>query len=234
MEVQNQREMRVLEAVYPRPSAIPPNPTCSVDLECYEHSDHQIPLIPITPIEDEDADADASEAPSDVMGPSIVPLSSQAQLLASGFPSFQNGIPSIENGKPAAGVLPGVEPDAVAAVNTSSEQGSLIDPDLLLKILSNPKLIEKLVTDHGAVANAQNAPKPPLSDPLSSHVTLPNPAYIQMNRTESSAQASFNCNFKWIVLHAAKRGANGGSFLCTDSSTRSSIHTCWSDTSKGH
>ncbi|KAJ6336276.1 hypothetical protein OIU76_006654 [Salix suchowensis] len=190
MEVQNQREMRVLEAVYPRPSAIPPNPTCSVDLECYEHSDHQIPLIPITPIEDEDADADASEAPSDVMGPSIVPLSSQAQLLASGFPSFQNGIPSIENGKPAAGVLPGVEPDAVAAVNTSSEQGSLIDPDLLLKILSNPKLIEKLVTDHGAVANAQNAPKPPLSDPLSSHVTLPNPAYIQMNRTESSAQAS--------------------------------------------
>ncbi|XP_024451707.2 zinc finger CCCH domain-containing protein 6 isoform X1 [Populus trichocarpa] len=186
MEVQNQREMRVLEAVYPRPSAIPPNSTFSVDLESSQHGDHQIPLIPITPIEDEDA----TEAPSDVMGPSMVPMNSQAQLLASGFPSFQNGIPSFPNGKPTAGVLPGVEPDAMAAVNKSSEQGSLIDPDLLLKILSNPKLIEKLVTDHGAVANAQNIPNTPLSDPLTSHVTLPNPAHIQMNRTESSAQAS--------------------------------------------
>ncbi|KAJ6399572.1 hypothetical protein OIU77_020181 [Salix suchowensis] len=192
MEFQNHREMRVLEAVYPRPSAIPPNPAFSVDLESSQHTDHQIPLIPITPIEDEDA----AEEPSGVMGPSMGPMNSQAQLLASGVPSSQSSIPSIPNGKSTAGVLPGVEPGAVAAASAafaavkSNEQGSLIDHDLLIKILSNPILIEKLVTDYGAVASAQNIPKIPLSDPQPPHLTVPNPAHIQMNRAESSTQAS--------------------------------------------
>ncbi|KAJ6412044.1 hypothetical protein OIU84_005172 [Salix udensis] len=192
MEFQNHREMRVLEAVYPRPSAIPPNPAFPVDLESSQHTDHQIPLIPITPIEDEDA----AEEPSGVMGPSMGPMNSQAQLLASGVPSSQSSIPSIPNGKSTAGVLPGVEPGAVAAASAafaavkSNEQGSLIDHDLLIKILSNPILIEKLVTDYGAVANAQNIPKIPLSDPQPPHLTVPNPAHIQMNRAESSTQAS--------------------------------------------
>ncbi|CAK7346245.1 unnamed protein product [Dovyalis caffra] len=192
MEVQNQREMRVLEAVYPRPSAIPPNPAFTVDSESSQCNDHQIPLIPITPIEDEDA----ADAPSDLMGPSMVPMSPQAQLLASCVPSSQSSIPSIPTEKPKID-LPGVEPEvaaaasaAFAAVNKSNEQGSLIDHDLLIKILSNPKLIEKLVTDYGAVANAQNIPKPPLSDPQPPHATLPNPAHVQMTRTESSTQAS--------------------------------------------
>ncbi|KAL9358096.1 hypothetical protein Peur_051349 [Populus x canadensis] len=192
MEFQNQREIRVLEAVYPRPSAIPPNPAFSVDLESSQHNDHQIPLIPITPIEDEDA----AEEPSDVMGPSMGPMSSQAQLLASGVPSSQSSIPSIPYEKPTAGLLTGVEPGAVAAASAafaavkSNEQGSLIDHDLLIKILSNPKLVEKLVTDYGAVANAQNIPKPPLSDPQPPHLTLPNPAHIQIKRAESITQAS--------------------------------------------
>eukprot|EP00257_Ricinus_communis_P017683 XP_015576185.1 zinc finger CCCH domain-containing protein 6 [Ricinus communis] len=204
VEVQNQREMRVLEAVYPRPSAIPPNPAFPAEVEDFRQGDHQVPQIPITPIEDEDA----TDATSDFRGPQIVPVSSQSHLLA---PLPQRSIPSISNTrineKPVAGVLPvpGVEPDVVAAasaafaaVNKSNEQGSLIDHDLLIKILNNPKLIEKLVQDYGAASNGQNVPKPapsfvPLSDPPPPPppVSLSDPSYMHMNRTEMNTTSSF-------------------------------------------
>ncbi|KAJ9186480.1 hypothetical protein P3X46_002049 [Hevea brasiliensis] len=202
VEVQNQREMRVLEAVYPRPSAIPPNPTFSADVEDSRNSDHQVPLIPITPIEDEDA----TDPPSDLMGPFNVPVSSQSQLLASGIPPPQCSITAISNTsvneKPASGALLGIEPDvaaaasaAFAAINKSSDQGSLIDHDLLIKILNNPKLIEKLIQDYGAVSNVQNIPKPttsfvPPSD-IPPPATLSELSFLHMNRAETNTPSSF-------------------------------------------
>ncbi|KAF2310084.1 hypothetical protein GH714_006483 [Hevea brasiliensis] len=205
VEVQNQREMRVLEAVYPRTSAIPSNPTFSADLADSRNSDLEVPLIPITPIEDEDA----TDAPSDLMGPFNVPMSSQSQLLASGIPPPQCSIPSISstpvNEKPASGALLGVEPDVVAAasaafaaINKSNEQGSLIDHDLLIKILNNPKLIEKLILDYGAASNVQSIPKSSASFVPSSDVPPPPPpptlsesSYLHMNRTETNTPSSF-------------------------------------------
>uniref|UniRef100_A0A2C9U0H5 C3H1-type domain-containing protein n=3 Tax=Manihot esculenta TaxID=3983 RepID=A0A2C9U0H5_MANES len=205
VEVQNQREMRVLEAVYPRTSAIPQNSTFSADLGDYRHSD-QVPLIPITPFEDEDA----TDAPSDLMGSFNVPMSSQSQLLASGIPPPQCSISSISNTpvneKPASGAIPGVEPDVIAAasaafaaINKSNEQGGLVDNDLLIKILNNPKLIEKLIQDYAGESNGQNIPKPNASFVPSSDVpppppTLSEPSYLHMNRTDTSTTSSHVAN----------------------------------------
>jgi len=73
----------------------------------------------------------------------------------------------ITSGNMAAGIFPGLEPDvaaaayaALSAVVSSNDQGNLIDPDLLVKILSDPKLIEKLVADHRAATCPQITPMP--------------------------------------------------------------------------
>ncbi|XP_010271421.1 PREDICTED: zinc finger CCCH domain-containing protein 6 isoform X2 [Nelumbo nucifera] len=166
-EVQNQREMRVLEAVYPRPSSIPPSPSVSADIENYSQDDNEVLLIPIIPIEDEDA-ADQS---SNSVVPTTTPISVQQPV----FPQ---------------------EPDVVAAASAaftsimrSNEQGSLIDHELLVKILSNPKLIEKLVTDHGKPLNPQMAVKP-RSPPVTPSVPQASPHSVHISRIESEVPFS--------------------------------------------
>ncbi|KAB2093545.1 hypothetical protein ES319_A02G100500v1 [Gossypium barbadense] len=185
VEIQNQREVRVLEAVYPRPSAIPTNSSVSADVENCDYDDQQTPQIPITPIEDEDA---ATETP----------ISSQPQWLAPGIlPPLRGSMPSVSSGsadeKPASGMILNVEPDvaaaAFAAVNQNNEPGNMIDPEFLVKILSNPRLIEKLVTDYGVASGAQNLPES--TSPLATSpnppppVNLSNPFPAHINRTEN-------------------------------------------------
>lgn len=170
-EVQNQREMRVLEAVYPRPSAIPPNPTVSVDAADLGHDDGQTLLIPITPVEDEDM---AVDSPSVSTTPFSLPVSQQPLILAPGIPSAsQCSLPIITNPpnqKPATGMAVVAEPDVVAAASAafnaimkSNENGNLIDQDLLIKLLNNPKMIEKLVTDYGTATNSTKPRSPPMA-----------------------------------------------------------------------
>ena len=67
---------------------------------------------------------------------------------------------------PTAGPAPNAEPDVLAAASAaftaimrSSEEGSLIDRDLLIKILSNPVMVEKLASEYGVPK--QNLPMPP-------------------------------------------------------------------------
>ncbi|XP_062102547.1 zinc finger CCCH domain-containing protein 45-like [Humulus lupulus] len=112
---QKWRETRVLEAVYPRLSSIPSSSSvCSeVENECYD--DGQTPLIPLTPIEEEE-----EESPS-LVTPLNPTTSSHEQPSLSQVPSDQ---PS--STKPST--------DAYA---------SLIDTNLLFKILSDPQMIEK-------------------------------------------------------------------------------------------
>ncbi|CAN1314832.1 Zinc finger CCCH domain-containing protein 6 [Linum perenne] len=180
VEPQNQREMRVLEAVYPRPSAIPTNPTFSGEAKDSQYNDHQVPVIPITPIEDEDS--------SDVPNNSVGSMSAQPQLSVPGLPHQFGSI--LE--KMAGGLPHDVEPDVLAAavsiINGSTEQGSLIDHDLLIKILSNPKLIEKLVKDPAK----QDAPFVASADPSAPKISSSSldPSHIYNSRTESSAQTS--------------------------------------------
>ncbi|XAR61680.1 hypothetical protein NMG60_11016168 [Bertholletia excelsa] len=107
VEIQNQREIRMLEAVYPRTSAIPPNPSVPVGTEDSTSYDENTPFVPITSVEDEDAGTDTSIDPTE----SIIP--------------------------------------------NPNSKGILIDQDLLMKILCNSEVIEKLVADHKVADSPQ-------------------------------------------------------------------------------
>ncbi|KAL2499404.1 Zinc finger CCCH domain-containing protein 6 [Abeliophyllum distichum] len=164
VEAQNQREMRVLEAIYPRPSSIPPNPSVSVGIEDSLQNDQNTLLIPITPIEDEDA---ALDAPLSYIESNTAPMTSQPQLLAHATSSSQvsGGTNPNDYKIPESGGDPCVEPDIVAAahaaltaVMSKNDQGNLIDHNLLIKILSDPKMIEQLVTNRGTASSMQNVP----------------------------------------------------------------------------
>ncbi|KAK6256846.1 hypothetical protein QUC31_000305 [Theobroma cacao] len=216
VEIQNLREVRVLEAVYPRPSAIPTNPSVSADIENCLFDDQRTPIIPITAIEDEDA---AIETPSDVLAPFSSAISSQPQLLARGISppphcNMPSGSSASANEKPAAGIVlePGVAAAAFTAINQSNERGSMIDPDLLIKILSNPKLIEKLVTDYGSASGAQNSPNStsplvPLSDPPPP-VNLSDPSPAHINRTEDGTASLVATS--GVVFYAQPNGVGVG------------------------
>ncbi|KAJ0866194.1 putative transcription factor C3H family [Helianthus annuus] len=142
VQVESQREMRMLEAIYPRPSAVPPNPAPAMGADELYYSDQHTPVIPVTPIEDEDTAPDTSSS-------STTPLSTT-------------------NGMPPPGMVPGVEPDVITAAYSAlnaamsnTTQGNLIDPNLLIKILSDPGLIEKLVSTHGPSTSSQQISQPP-------------------------------------------------------------------------
>ncbi|KAG2689220.1 hypothetical protein I3843_09G128900 [Carya illinoinensis] len=193
-EVQSQREMRVLEAVYPRASAIPPNPAVSVDAGGSIYDDEQILMIPLTPIEDEDA---AVETSPDCIAPLHVSISKQPLTLAPGIPSLsQTSLSTVGNlsvQKPPAAMVVGAELDVVAsasaafnAIVKTNEQGNMIDHELLVKLLSNPKMIEKLVTDYGAGTNTQDVPKPS-SPPVASLEQYPVPVDWTITSTPPSA-----------------------------------------------
>ncbi|KAL6506751.1 hypothetical protein OROHE_022583 [Orobanche hederae] len=174
IEMQNQREMRVLEAIYPRPSSIPPNPSTFVAAEDPTNHDQRTPVVPITPIEDEDAAIDTSSYASPtavntnpmIFQPQQANFSSQVSSAIIN-PHQPNGISTIGR----------VEPDAVAAALTSvisnSKQGNtntnnLIDSGLLIKILRDPKMIEQLMTNLQASSSSpstQNIPSSGLQVP---------------------------------------------------------------------
>ncbi|KAL1820782.1 hypothetical protein ACET3Z_015651 [Daucus carota] len=187
LDRENEREMRVLEAVYPRPSSIPPNPSLLSGVDSSDDSDQQQPpLIPITPIEDDDAGADTSY---DNVPPNTVPMSSQPQQHAPQILHSQSntstGNPSFNFIPPAAAAL-GVEPrmitaayNALNAVMANSGQMTAIDPDLLLTILKDPNLMEKLGSIHGTSTSNQNLPKP-----MSQGNTLPDPPLVHIQRAE--------------------------------------------------
>lgn len=149
----------------------PCSPTVSVDAVDLGHDDGQTLLIPITPVEDEDM---AVDSPSVSATPFSLPASQQPLILAPGIPSAsQCSLPIITNPpnqKPATGMAVVAEPDVVAAASAafnaimkSNEHGNLIDQDLLIKLLNNPKMIEKLVTDYGTATNSTKPRSPPMA-----------------------------------------------------------------------
>ncbi|KAA0065175.1 hypothetical protein IC582_006451 [Cucumis melo] len=174
VDVENQREMRVLEAVYPRASAIPPNPSVVPDSERASIDDSRTPLIPITPVEDEDG---ATESSSDYASPASGLMSAQpSPFVPAGTSTSQhallNAMCSTSNVSSMVGVDFGNERDVVAAASAalsalvkSNDVGNSIDRELLVNILNNPKMIEQLVVDSGALTSTQKpipSPDPPL------------------------------------------------------------------------
>ncbi|XP_013711937.2 zinc finger CCCH domain-containing protein 6 [Brassica napus] len=137
-EAQNQRELRVLEAFYPGASSIPPNPSVPADVDTSDYDDQQTLVIPILVVEDDDVAADtASELPT------------QSGVDVGTVPSITNENTSTSSSLPAASEIMA----ALAALSNSKEQGgSMIDKYLLIKILSNPKMVENLVANCGSSA----------------------------------------------------------------------------------
>ncbi|KAL2636865.1 hypothetical protein AAZX31_06G024000 [Glycine max] len=149
VEDQPQREMRVLEAIYPRISSIPQNPSVSMDVEESHCMDDQTALIPITPIEEEEA---AAKALMDSLKPFDV---SQSLQLAPGILKDSNSATSMQL---ACGLASDVVAAAFVALTSlvkRNEHGNFIDHESVNHILNNPEVIVKLVRDYRAANNSQ-------------------------------------------------------------------------------
>ncbi|GMH06534.1 hypothetical protein Nepgr_008374 [Nepenthes gracilis] len=194
-EAQKQREISILEAIYPRPSAIPASPSVSPDVEECNYDDCQTPIIPVTPIEEDDATdmSYAAETPPTVAGSS----NTTAELLHIAASAVSPN-PHVDKKSPL-GMLAGLEADVFAAASAaftalmkSSEQGSMIDTDLLIKILSEPKLIE-LLKDVGSLDTAKTVPRASLIPSSTSEcqaVSLEKPANETLKSVAALARES--------------------------------------------
>ncbi|PON99487.1 Zinc finger, CCCH-type [Trema orientale] len=184
-EVKHQklREMRVLEAVYPRFSAIPPSPSVSLEVENEYYDDNQTPLVSLTPIEEEES----PDTPFDKATPVNTTLSSRQPslpqvLLPSGTHVSKldsHSMNPLASTQPSSAKLPDLGADvvattytALAAFMTCSKSGNLIDTDLLIKILNDPKMIANLMNNgQPHAANTGSAPLS-VSQTVSSSVPL--------------------------------------------------------------
>ncbi|EES13033.1 hypothetical protein BDA96_06G278200 [Sorghum bicolor] len=160
--LQNERIFGALEAIYPRPSNIPPNPLVTPDVKDSQFDDSRTQLVPLIPVEEDDASDQLEEPPvglpsshhqSDKYDSAIfrAPPASDAP-----FTQPNGSINATRSGAP-------VEPDAVAAASAaytaimqSNQMGNMIDQDLLIKILSDPAQIERLMKEYGALKHEQS------------------------------------------------------------------------------
>lgn len=159
---QNRRQLAVLEAVYPRSSSIPPDPSVSPEVQLAPFDDSRTPLIPI--IAKEDEDAPEQDAP--------------AQTAASGC-SIPVVIPTAIPNPPRASVEPDIAAAASAAftaIMRSNEEGSLIDRDLLIKLLCDPSMLEKLASEHSISKQTHFPAQPPPTITHPEPILAPTPA----------------------------------------------------------
>lgn len=130
-----------------------------------QYDDSRTQLVPLIPVEEDDA-SDQLEEPS-VGLPSSYNQSDKydsaifraPQASDAPFTSAQqqpNGSINTRSGVPA-------EPDVVAAASAaytaimqSNQMGNMIDQDLLIKILSDPAQIERLMKEYGALKHEQS------------------------------------------------------------------------------
>ncbi|CAM0902237.1 unnamed protein product [Alopecurus aequalis] len=192
--IQNERMFGALEAMYPRASNIPPNPFVSLDVKDSGYDDSQTLSVPLNPIEDDDA-SDQSEAPlldmpnnhyqSEKYDPARVNVPQVSNtLISAAQPYGSNGATS--NGLSAEPDVLAAASAAFTAIMQSNQKGSMVDKDLLVKILSDPAQVERLMQEYSQIKHQQSrsssvvAPMPPGPPP---HVTVSAPM---------SAPASFS------------------------------------------
>lgn len=152
------------------------SPSVSVDSEDSHYIDDQTALIPITPIEDEDAATDTLS-------------NSLKQFDVSQSLDFPAGVLKASNSATGMQLAHGLVSDVAAAsvaltsIVKGSEHGNLIDHGLLNNILNNPEVIEKLVRDYGVTNNPQHVHNVGSSSVASSHP-------IPINQGETTAPSS--------------------------------------------
>ncbi|KAK8685713.1 hypothetical protein V6N13_124750 [Hibiscus sabdariffa] len=217
VEVQRLREKRLLEAVYPRLSVIPPNPVSpEVEIEC--HDDSRIPLVPLTPTEDDDEGTDVysgiaiqAKTASNFETPA---LQRPPGLSNSGIPNMPH-FPSSTTEEPIPGVSSDMMTAALAALSTvmkSKEQGSLVDTDLLVKFLSDPEMVEKIIHNHGhasvaADANVVSGPSSSLACSKPATISSPVPADRNSNHLVNEFQPALS--MPGVSMISGHRAANG-------------------------
>ncbi|KAG2408784.1 Zinc finger CCCH domain-containing protein [Vigna angularis] len=167
-ENQKARENRVLEAVYPRLSAIPPSPSVSLEVEEEDYDDDVTPLIPIIPIEEEEPmDILPEVAVAGNPFPNVQPnnplqhISAETSIRSPSNAFYTDSSDPCSGIPLGGGVSFGMEADlaasVVATIMRSSEQGSPIDMDLLVKIFNDPKMLDKLINEHRTAATTTSA-----------------------------------------------------------------------------
>ncbi|CAK9320727.1 unnamed protein product [Citrullus colocynthis] len=193
IESQKSREMRLLEAVYPRASAIPAGATVSSDIEDELYDDSLTPLVPIIPIEeDECEDLGSDSAVVGNFSTSSLPKVSNFQL----EPSIPVSTIETSAGEKPIEKFPDVGVDVAVAASTayavltkSMEQGSMIDTNLLIKIFSDPKMIQNLSNNPLSVAVSGSSPPISLSKPVSESVSLSLPKSNTIPRVSNGSSS---------------------------------------------
>uniref|UniRef100_A0ACD5V2L3 Uncharacterized protein n=1 Tax=Avena sativa TaxID=4498 RepID=A0ACD5V2L3_AVESA len=181
--IQHERMFGALEAMYPRASNIPPNPFVSSDVRDTCYDDCQTLLVPLIPVEDDDS-SDQSEAPLlDMPNHHHQSESEKYDPTRTSAPQLSNTLIRIAQQQPcgssgATGYSVSAEPDVLAAASAaftaimqSNQKGSMVDEDLLVKILSDPVQVERLMQEYSQIRHEQSksssvvAPVPPGQPP---------------------------------------------------------------------
>lgn len=186
VEAENKRQLGTLEAIYPRTSSIPPNPSVSPEVERSSYDDSHTPLVPIIAIEEEEMDpaCEVSPVPEHstpeqlLNSTCFIPSVSHGLLHPQGNAALSAPLNPPSAGLPSIPIIPGVEPDVAAAASAvftaimkSNDKGSLIDHELLIKILSDPKTVEKLILESGVQSQVPTSSLPSQLPALSVPVT---------------------------------------------------------------
>eukprot|EP00252_Welwitschia_mirabilis_P016868 TRINITY_DN3753_c0_g1_i1.p1 TRINITY_DN3753_c0_g1~~TRINITY_DN3753_c0_g1_i1.p1 ORF type:complete len:439 (+),score=75.87 TRINITY_DN3753_c0_g1_i1:528-1844(+) len=162
IKTQSQRELRNLEAVYPRLSAIPQCPSEPQDAP--ESNDlldpPQIPLVPIEEEEDGLQEVVTAGLDSNQQGEATVPSNEmwlQSVVSGSSTTKFdQTFNTQISQSDATKTEIAAAAATVFEAVMRSNDQGSMIDQDLLIKFLSNPKIVETLIGQDQKNINDKN------------------------------------------------------------------------------
>ncbi|KAF2936357.1 zinc finger CCCH domain-containing protein 30 [Oryza sativa Japonica Group] len=162
IEIQNERINGALEAIYPRPSNIPPNPFLSLDVKDAHYDDSKTLLVPLIPLEDDDA-SDQLEGPTldlpshyNITGVSNTPVSAEQQPPCGG--AISSGF-TIEPQAAVSATVTAIMQTIQSNQNGSmaDQNGSTIDQELLFKILSDPSQLQRLMKECGPVRHEQSA-----------------------------------------------------------------------------
>lgn len=143
------------------------SPSVSLDVEEEDYDDNLTPLVPLIPIEEEESMDNLPEL-AEVNPPTDVQLRNLQQYILATAPftsdsSTSRTVSLPASAMPLAGIIPGIGAElagaaaVIAAIMKSNEQGNLVDMNLLARILNDPSMIERLISEHRTAATTVSA-----------------------------------------------------------------------------
>lgn len=162
------------------------SPSVSFEVEKEDYDDNLTPIIPIIPIEEEES-MDITPDDVAVTKHADSPTNLQSQNLPHHIPAAATSsklsstdVLSSSLGNPVPAVSPSLEVDLAAAASSalaaalisSSDQCSLIDTDLLLRIFNDPTMIGNLTNQHKTAATTVSGTTPTTDKPSISPVSV--------------------------------------------------------------